>query len=107
MAVAPSTVNPPDTIHPGAVAPTIAANLKRLPGVVRGQPHIRNVDRWEALLNRGDVVGLHRVLTGLDRDHIEMREVSPMSGLLSREERANVLHELRKSNSTTTSSGVS
>jgi hypothetical protein len=29
----------------------------------------------------GDVLGLHRVLTGLDRDSIEMREVSPMSGL--------------------------
>jgi transcriptional regulator with XRE-family HTH domain len=78
--------------------PTMAANLKRLRGVVRGQPHIRNVDRWEALLNRGDIVGLHRVLTGLDRDHIEMREVSPMSGLLSQEERANVLHELWMSN---------
>ena len=86
--------------------PTIAANLKRLRGVVRGQPHIRNVDRWEALQNRGDVVGLHRVLTGLDRDHIEMREVSPMSGLLSQEERANVLHELRMSNSTRSSSRV-
>src|SRR6202171_3108811 len=86
--------------------PPIAANLKRLRGVVRGQPHIRNVDRWEALLNRGDVVGLHRVLTGLDRDHIEMREVSPMSGLLSQEERANVLHELRMSNSTRSSSRV-
>ena len=48
--------------------PTIAANLKRLPSVVRGQPHLRNVDRWEALQNRGDVVGLHRVLTGLDRE---------------------------------------
>jgi hypothetical protein len=87
--------------------PTIAANLKRLRGLVRGHPHIRNVDRWEVLLNRGDVVGLHRVLTGLDRDHIEMREVSPMSGLLSQEERANVLHELRMSNSTRRSSRVS
>ena len=35
--------------------------------------------------------GLHRVLTGLDRKSIEMREVSPMGGLLSDEERANVL----------------
>jgi len=39
----------------------------------------------------GDVLGLHRVLTGLDRDSIEMREVSPMSGLLSQEERSRVL----------------
>jgi hypothetical protein len=27
------------------------------------------------------VLGLHRALTGLDRDSIEMREVSPMGGL--------------------------
>jgi hypothetical protein len=75
--------------------PTIAANLKRLRSVVRGQPHIRNVDRWEALFNRGDIAALHRVLTGLDRDHIEMREVSPMAGLLAQDERAAILQELR------------
>jgi len=74
--------------------PTILANLKRLRGGVRGQPHIRNLDRWEALIYRGDVAGLRRVLTGLDREYIEMREVTPMSGLLSEEERAEALHEL-------------
>ena len=35
--------------------------------------------------------GLHRVLTGLDRDSVEMREVSPMRGLLSQAERSEVL----------------
>jgi hypothetical protein len=34
---------------------------------------------------------LRRVLTGLDRESIEMREVSPLGGLLSSEERAEVL----------------
>lgn len=74
--------------------PTIQANLDRLRAAVRGQPHIRNVDRWEALLDGADVAGLHRVLTGLDRDSIEMREVTPMSGLLSAQERATVLEEI-------------
>ena len=74
--------------------PIVLANLKRLRGGVRGQPHIRNLDRWETLINRGDVAGLHRVLTGLDREHIEMREVTPMSGLLSQAERAKVLDEV-------------
>ena len=74
--------------------PTILANLKRLRGGVRGQPHVRNLDRWQALIDRGDVAGLHRVLTGLDRECIEMREVTPMSGLLSQEERAKVLQGL-------------
>jgi hypothetical protein len=74
--------------------PNILSNLKRLRSGVRGQPHIRNLDRWEALINGDDVAGLHRVLTGLDREYIEMREVTPMSGLLPQEERAKVLQEL-------------
>jgi transcriptional regulator with XRE-family HTH domain len=72
--------------------PTVERNLERLRSTVRGQPHLRNLDRWESLLDHGDVTGFHRVLTGLDRDSIEMREVSPVGGLLSNEER---LTELR------------
>jgi len=68
--------------------PVIEQNLERLRDRVTGQPHLRNLDRWTALVEGGDVLGLHRVLTGLDRDSIEMREVSPMSGLLSQEERS-------------------
>jgi len=71
--------------------PVIERNLRRLGDRVRGQPHLRNLERWTALVEGGDVLGLHRVLTGLDRDSIEMREVSPMSGLLSQEERSRVL----------------
>jgi transcriptional regulator with XRE-family HTH domain len=71
--------------------PTIDRNLERLRDRVTGQPHLRNLDRWTALVEGGDVPGLHRVLTGLDRDSIEMREVSPMSGLLSQDERSRVL----------------
>jgi transcriptional regulator with XRE-family HTH domain len=71
--------------------PTIERNLERLRGSVGGQPHMRNLDRWTSLVVRGDVPGLHRVLTGLDRDSIEMREVSPMGGLLSQDERTDVL----------------
>ena len=74
--------------------PIILANINRLRDAVRGQPHIRNLDRWEALLDGEDVVGLHRVLTGLDRDSIEMREVTPMSGLLSDQERIEVLEKI-------------
>lgn len=71
--------------------PTIERNLERLRGTVRGQPHLRNLDRWESLLDRCDVPGFHRVLTGLDRDSIEMREVSPVGGLLPDEERLRAL----------------
>lgn len=71
--------------------PTIEGNLERLRDRVTGQPHRRNLDRWMSLIESGDVLGLHRVLTGLDRDSIEMREVSPMGGLLSQDERTAVL----------------
>ncbi|MGH3969813.1 MAG: helix-turn-helix domain-containing protein [Mycobacterium sp.] len=74
--------------------PTIQANLGRLRAAVRGQPHIRNLDRWRALLDKADAAGLHRVLTGLDRDSIEMREVTPMSGLLSVSECDKVLADI-------------
>jgi hypothetical protein len=73
--------------------PVIERNLQRLRGSVTGQPHDRNLDRWDLLVQRGDVLGLHRVLTGLDRDSIEMREVSPMSGLLPDNERQAILQE--------------
>jgi transcriptional regulator with XRE-family HTH domain len=71
--------------------PTIERNLERLRGTVRGQPHVRNLDRWESLLDRSDVPGLRQLLTGLDRDSIEMREVSPLAGLLPNAERLQVL----------------
>jgi transcriptional regulator with XRE-family HTH domain len=71
--------------------PTMLRNLTRLRESTRGQPHLRNLDRWERLIEDGDVSGLHRVMTGLDTDSIEMREVSPMGGLLSQQERAEVL----------------
>jgi transcriptional regulator with XRE-family HTH domain len=71
--------------------PTIERNLERLRSTVRGQPHLRNLDRWESLVDRGDVLGFHRIFTGLDRDSIEMREVSPAGGLLPNEERLQVL----------------
>lgn len=71
--------------------PTIERNLERLSGQVTGQPHERNLRRWRDLVDRGDLPGLHRVLTGLDRDSVEMREVTPMSGLLTQEQRSEAM----------------
>jgi hypothetical protein len=71
--------------------PTIERNLDRLEDRVTGQPHERNLERWRQVVDRSDLPDLHRVLTGLDRDSIEMRQVSPMSGLLPDEQRREVL----------------
>jgi transcriptional regulator with XRE-family HTH domain len=67
--------------------PTIDRNLDHLDERVTGQPHERNLDGWRRLVGDRDLPGIHRVLTGLDRHSIEMREVSPMSGLLPDERR--------------------
>jgi len=71
--------------------PVVRKNLKRLSRSVQGQPHERNLQQWKSLLDSSDIRRLRRVLTGLDRHSIEMREVSPLGGLLSAEERADVL----------------
>jgi transcriptional regulator with XRE-family HTH domain len=71
-------------------SPRMLENLHRLRSDTRGQPHLRNLDRWQQLIEDGDVNSLRRVMTGLDTDSVEMREVSPMGGLLSQDERSEV-----------------
>lgn len=71
--------------------PRIERNLDRLNKQITGQPHERNLQKWRDLVDRGDLPGLHRVLTGLDRESIEMREVSPMLGLLSTQQRSEAM----------------
>lgn len=73
--------------------PTMVSNLDRLRQNVRGQPHLRNLDRWRQLIEDRDLPGLRRVLTGLDTDSVQMREVSPMGGLLPQHERTEVLRQ--------------
>lgn len=75
--------------------PMMERNLGRLRSNVTGEPHMRNLDRWESLLKHSDLPGINRVLTGLSRECIEMREVSPMGGLLPDEERLRVLRSVR------------
>jgi hypothetical protein len=71
--------------------PIMLRNLQRLRENTRGQPHLRNLDRWERLIQDGDLSSLRRMMTGVDTDSLQMREVSPMSGLLPQEERSAVL----------------
>jgi len=71
--------------------PTIRRNVERLRHRVQGEPHVSNLGRWEVLMEQRDVPGLRRVMTGLDTDSVQMREVSPLGGLLPQSERAKVL----------------
>ena len=71
------------------------SNLDRVRQGVQGRTHKENVERWSELITTGNVKGLHRALTGLDRRSIEMREVTPFSGLLSEQERLDALRNIR------------
>jgi transcriptional regulator with XRE-family HTH domain len=68
--------------------PIVLRNLRRLQESTRGQPHVQNLVRWQRLVEDDDLLGLRRVMIGLDTDSVQMREVSPMGGLLPQEERA-------------------
>lgn len=74
--------------------PLIRRNLERLRDQTQGEPHLRNLDRWQRLVSDGDLPGLRRVLVSLDDDTIQMREVSPLAGLLSQDERKDALRKL-------------
>lgn len=71
---------------------TIFVNIARLRAGVRGQPHLANLDKWQELVSTEDVPALRRVLTGVERHSIEMREVTPMGGLLPDVERRQALN---------------
>ena len=76
--------------------PVLRRNLERLRESTRGEPHMRNIDRWSELVSSDDVRGIRRVMTGLDTDSVQMREVSPFGGLLPEDERQRVLLEVQR-----------
>lgn len=77
--------------------PRILANLDRLETGVQGRPHVQNLARWRRLVEAGDVEGIRTVLVSMEVDGIEMREVSPMAGLLTGAERLAALDSIRRS----------
>lgn len=73
----------------------ISHNLNCLRTQIQGQPHERHLHAWEQLIAQRNLAALRRALTGLNRTAIEMREVSPMAGLLPEQDRLAVLQEAR------------
>lgn len=76
--------------------PSVVHNLKELRTATRGEPHVSRLMRWDALVKSDDIRSIRRVMTGLDTYSIQMRDVSPMGGLLSEEERHDVLSKLHQ-----------
>lgn len=71
-------------------------NLNRVRSNTQGPVHERNLDRWQRIIDTRSLRDLQRVLVDTSTDGIEMREVSPMSGFLTEEERLDVLDEIRR-----------
>ena len=71
--------------------PTLLGNIEWMRQANKGEPHLGNIDRWEALILAGDIEGLRRAMLDPTRDGQEMREVGPFVGLLPDEERRAVL----------------
>lgn len=63
-------------------APTVLANIQRLRTGAYGRLHLHNLDCWQRIIETNDLPALRRALTGVDRHNIEMREVTPIAGLL-------------------------
>jgi transcriptional regulator with XRE-family HTH domain len=71
-------------------------NLDQVRAHTQGQPHERNLDRWQRIIESRDLRELRHVLLDTSTDGIEMREVSPMSGFLTDDERLKVLEQVRR-----------
>lgn len=77
--------------------PRILANLDRLETRVQGRPHVQNLARWRCLVEAGDVEGIRAVLVSPEADAIQMREVTPMGGIITEAERLTALNSIRRS----------
>ncbi|WP_415086680.1 helix-turn-helix domain-containing protein [Micropruina sp.] len=71
-------------------------NLDRMRSNVQGRVHERNLDRWQHIIDSRSVRDLQRVLVDTSTDGIEMREVSPMTGFLTEDERLGVLAGIQR-----------
>ncbi|MFT3971103.1 MAG: helix-turn-helix transcriptional regulator [Micropruina sp.] len=71
-------------------------NLDRVRSNTQGSVHERNLDRWQRIIDSRDLRDLQRMLVDTSDEGIEMREVSPMAGFLTEDERLGVLAGVRQ-----------
>ena len=71
-------------------------NLHRVRSNTQGVVHERNLDRWQRIIDERSRRDLQRSLVDTSTDGIEMREVSPMTGFLTEEERLGVLAGIQR-----------
>lgn len=71
-------------------------NLDRVSQNSQGEVHERNLDRWQRIIDGRSLRELQRALVDTSDVGIGMREVSPMTGFLTEDERLVVLAEIHR-----------
>ena len=71
-------------------------NLDRMRSNTQGPIHERNMDCWQTIIDNRSTRDLQRTLVDTSADGIGMREVSPMTGFLSEDERLSVLAGVKR-----------
>jgi transcriptional regulator with XRE-family HTH domain len=84
----------PDTLR--EIGPLVQLNITRQREGVRGEPHLTNLARWEALFRVGDVKEIRRLLLDPGEAGRAMRDVTPFAGVLTETERLAALQEARR-----------
>jgi len=76
------------------------ANLARWAGRYSGRPPPQWMREWQSLLE-GPVETVLQVLTGADEESVRLRSSSPFAGILSAQERQNIIERVRDGTWTT------
>ncbi|AHD24183.1 hypothetical protein Y013_26155 (plasmid) [Rhodococcus pyridinivorans SB3094] len=73
----------------------VRQSLDRIREQVRGKSMLEHVGRWEQLLRTGDLDMIRRIVLSDDEVGREMRNLSPLTVLLTESERLDVLDTVR------------
>lgn len=73
----------------------VRQSLDRIREQVRGKSLLEHVGRWEQLLRTGDLDMIRRIVLSDDEVGREMRNLSPLTVLLTESERLDVLDAVR------------
>ena len=73
----------------------VRQNLDKIREQVRGTSMLEHVGRWEQLLRTGDLDMIRRIVLSDDEVGREMRNLSPLTVLLTESERRDVLDTVR------------
>ncbi|MDR0432617.1 MAG: helix-turn-helix domain-containing protein [Bifidobacteriaceae bacterium] len=75
----------------GKAKPRLIKNVLAQRAAVRGEPHLSHLAQWERMIRAEDVQSIRRCCLDVGDFGREMREVSPLGGILTQSERLEAL----------------